>query len=227
MPPRPTVIAHRGVHSDDTIENTLRAFELAVEAGADMIEFDVRRSRDGELVVLHDASHMGVALDSCSFQEFKRRSGFSPPLLADVLGWAVGKIAVDVELKEDGYADELMPILKGFANVGGELLITSFLDPVLAHLSGLDSTLRLGLLLEFTAMRAVERAQAVGASTVLPNLRLASETLIAELHDAGLEVVVWDVIAADNAEVLADRRVAGVITDDVPGALAVRAALTA
>lgn len=227
MTPRPTVIAHRGVHSGDTTENTLRAFELAVEAGADMIEFDVRRSRDGELVILHDASHAGIALDSCSFHEFKKRSGFSPPLLADVLGWAVGKIAVDIDLKEDGYVEELMPILEGFMNVGGELLITSFLDPVLAHLSELDPTLRLGLLLEFTAMRAAERAQAVGASMVLPKQRLASEPLIAELHDAGLEVVVWDVIAADHAELLVDPRVAGVITDDVPGALAVRAAVTA
>ena len=205
----------------------MQAFEAAVEAGADMIEFDVRRSRDGELVILHDHSHAGVALDSCSFQEFRKRTGFSPPLLADVLGWAVGKIDVDVDLKEDGYVEELLPILQGFVTVGGELLVTSFLDPVLAHLSELDPTLRLGLILEFTAMRAAERAKAVGAGLVLPKMRLATEPLIGELHDAGLEVIVWDVIAADHAEVLVDPRVVGVITDDVPGALAVRAAVTA
>ncbi len=227
MAPRPSVIAHRGVHSGDTTENTLRAFELAIDAGADMIEFDVRRSADGHLAVLHDHAHAGVALDSCSLEEFKRRTGFRPPLLADVLGWAAGRVALDVELKEDGYAEEVVPILQGFLTAGGELLVTSFLDPLLAHLSELAPSLRLGLLLEFTATQAAARAQAAGARVVLPKMRLITEPLIAELHAAGLELIVWDFMAADRAELLADPRVAGVITDDVPGALAVRAALTA
>ena len=51
----PFVIAHRGA-SGQAPENTMAAFELAIELGADIIELDVRRSSDGALVVIHDAT---------------------------------------------------------------------------------------------------------------------------------------------------------------------------
>jgi glycerophosphoryl diester phosphodiesterase len=52
---RPLVIGHRG-DSAGAPEQTLAAFERAIELGADMIEADVRRSGDGRLVLLHDAT---------------------------------------------------------------------------------------------------------------------------------------------------------------------------
>lgn len=223
MAERPSVIAHRGVHSG-AIENTMDAFELALAAGADMIELDVRRSGDGQLAILHDHAHSGVALDSCPLDEFERRTGFRPPLLEEVLAWAAGRIALDVELKEDGYAEQATLPLQTFAAAGGELLVTSFVDGLLARVAEIAPDLRRGLLLEFTAMRAIERARAAGADTVLPAMKLADERLIAEVSAAGLELIVWDFMPADHSALLSDRRVAGIITDDVPGALAARAA---
>ena len=164
MTTRPQVIAHRGVHATGATENTMEAFQLALDAGAEMIELDVRRTGDGQLAILHDHDHSGVALDSCPLEEFEARTGFRPPLLVDVLDWAAGRIALDVELKEDGYAEQLAPLLDGFVAAGGELLVTSFLDPLLAHLGRLAPSLRLGLLVEWTANRAAERAQARGCA---------------------------------------------------------------
>jgi len=216
---RPRVIAHRGVHGTGARENTMGAFELAAAAGADMIEFDVRRSGTGELAVLHDHALDGVALISCSLDEFERRTGFRPPTLADVLGWADGRIGLDVELKEDGYAEELATALAAFAAGGRPLLVTSFIDPVLAQVSKLAPALKLGLLIAFTAERAVERARACGATVVLPEIKLLNEALIGEVADAGLELVVWGFMPDRHASVLGDRRVGGVITDDVAGTL--------
>jgi glycerophosphoryl diester phosphodiesterase len=225
MPSTPRVIAHRGIHSGAATENTMAAFELALAAGAEMIELDVRRTGDGQLAILHDYDHAGVALDSCSLAEFEQRTGLRPPLLAEVLEWAAGRIALDVELKEDGYAEQVVPMLEAFTAAGAELLVTSFLDPLLARVKQISPSLELGLLLEFTAMSAAVRARAAGARTVLPQMKLTTEPLIAELAGAGLELVVWDFMAAEDAPLLADPRVAGVITDDVPGALAARALL--
>ncbi len=218
------MIAHRGLHTV-AVENTMEAFELALAAGADMIELDVRRTADGRLVILHDHAHAGVALDSCSLEAFAERTGLRPPLLSDVLDWAAGRIALDVELKEDGYVEEIVPLLEGFTAAGGDLLVTSFLDPLLAKLAALAPTLRLGLLLEITALWAPRRARAAGATVVLPSMGLVQESLIDAVTSAGLELIVWDFMAADHASLLSDARVAAVITDDVPGALAARAAL--
>lgn len=220
------MIAHRGVHCTGATENTLAAFELAVELGADMIELDVRRTGDGQLAILHDHAITGVALDSCSLDEFEARTGLRPPLLEEVLDWAAGRIALDVELKEDGYVELVAPMLEQFA-AGNELLVTSFLDPVLARLTQLAPSLRLGLLLWCTADRAAERARAAGAQVVLPEMKLVNEALIAGVSGADLELVVWDFMAKQHAASLADARVSGVITDDPAGALAARGALRA
>ena len=217
---RPRVVAHRGVHNTGETENTMRAFELAAGLGADMIELDVRRSGAGELAILHDHAVDGVALASCSLDEFERRTGFRPPLLADVLSWAGGRIGLDVELKEDGYVDQVAAPLDGFAAAGGELLVSSFVDPILAQLSELAPRLKLGLLLAWTSLRAVERATACGATVVLPEARLAGEPLVGKLREAGLELIVWDFTPGKHAAMLADSRIGAVITDDVAGTLA-------
>ena len=225
MQSKALVIAHRGIHATGATENTMRAFQLALETGADMIELDVRRTGDGQFAILHDHDRRGVALDSCSLDEFEARTEFRPPLLRDVLGWAAGRIALDVELKEDGYAEQLAPMLADFVAAGGDLLVTSFLDPLLAELARLAPPLRLGLLIMWNAQRAAERARAAGASVVLPEMKLVNEALIAEVSAADLELIVWDFMAAADGALLAESRLAGIITDDVPGALAARTAL--
>jgi len=219
------VIAHRGAWSAGVPENSLAAFERAIDLGADMIEFDVRRTRDHELIVFHDAGIGGTPVADLSRPEIESRAGVRPPLLAETLELARGRIALDVELKEDGYVDEPADLLSGFAAGGEELIVTSFLDPVVAQLTELTPQLTRGLILRRSAENAAERARACGATVVLPKMRLVEEALLAELSDAGPTVIVWDFMAAEHAALLSDPRVSGVITDDVPGALAARIAM--
>ena len=79
------VIAHRGA-SGELPENTLPAFELAIEQGADFVEFDVHADRDGQLVVVHESP----------------AHGHSYPSLESVLDLCRGRIGVMVELKRPG-----------------------------------------------------------------------------------------------------------------------------
>ncbi len=220
----PLVIAHRGVHNTGLTENTMAAFQASIDAGADMIELDVRRSGAGELAILHDHAIGKVALDSCSLDEFEARTGFRPPLLAEVLGWARGRIGLDVELKEDGYVEELAPLLLDFARGSSKLMVTSFIDPLLTQLHERAPALHLGLLFSWTADRFEQRAYACGAKTVLPEMKLVDEAIVASAANARLELIVWDFMAAQHGALLSDPRVKGVITDDVPSALRARPA---
>ena len=226
MPPGPSVIAHRGAWGADVRENSIASFEQAIDLGADMIEFDVRRTRDRELIIFHDAELAGAPVASLTRSEIEVQAGVLPPLLEEALELARGRIALDVELKEDGYVDELADLLSGFAASGGELIVTSFLDAVLARLRQLTPQLRRGLVLSVSTERAPARANACGATVVLPKMHLVDEASLAEISDAGLTVIVWDFMAAEHAALLSDARISGVITDDVPGALAARADLT-
>ena len=187
-----------------------------------MIEFDVRRTRDREPIVFHDADVAGAPVASLTRSEIEDLAGVLPPLLEETLELACGRIALDVELKEDGYVDEVADPLVGFAASGGDLIVTSFLDLVLAQLTERTPQLSRGLVVSGSSARAVERAKACGATIVLPKMELVDEASVGEFSDAGLTVIVWDFMAAEHAALLSDPRISGVITDDVPGALAAR-----
>ena len=187
-----------------------------------MIELDVRRTGDGELAILHDHDHSGVALDSCPLDEFETRTGFRPPLLAEVLDWAAGRIGLDVELKEDGYTEQLAPLLR--ASAGRRRAARDLVPRSAAGTLGIAPGLRLGLLVEWTApgCRASPRGRREHCA---PAMRLVKERPIAELPTPG-----WSdrlgLHGRRPRRPVGDARVAAVITDDVPGALAARAALT-
>jgi glycerophosphoryl diester phosphodiesterase len=219
------VLAHRGAHDDETPENTLAAFAGAVVLGADGIEFDVRRAADGELVVFHDYAIGRDALDSLSSEAIRELAGYPVPTLGDVLEWALDGVILDVELKEDGYVAEVAEQLCDFAQRGGSLIVTSFIDPVLAQLGQLAPQIRRGLLIGITGIGAVARAHECEAQTLVIQAKLASDELLDELDAAGLECLVWDLGRSghEHARFLGDPRVVGVITDDIAWALAQRA----
>lgn len=219
---RPAIVAHRGAWGAGIRENSLAAFERAIELGADMIEFDVRRTRDDQLIIFHDAELAGTPVAELTRSDLAAEIGAPPPRLDEALELAADRIALAVELKEDRDLDRIAPMLAGFATGASQLIVISFIDRVLAQLAESTPQLRRGLLLEHSAERATERATACGATVVLPEIRITNEQLIAELWRAGFSLIVWGFLASEHGALLSDARVAGVITDDVPGALAER-----
>lgn len=97
MPARPLVLAHRGA-SRRAPENTIEAFRLARELGADGVELDVRRTSDGVLVVHHDAEIDGFGLIAAAPFEALRAARPSVPTLTDALD-ATTDMLVNVEIK--------------------------------------------------------------------------------------------------------------------------------
>jgi glycerophosphoryl diester phosphodiesterase len=195
---KPLVAAHRGA-SLLAPENTLESFEQAIAVGAEMIEFDVRRTRDGELVVFHDELPA----------TFTRR----PPLLAEVVDLCRGRIRLDVELKESGSEAEVLALLDG------EFVVTSFLDEVLASVKRQAPHVRTGLL-----VRKDDRPEDFAARLVAANADFLAPQV--DLLDAGLDgedFCVWTVNDRPRLErYLADPRVSVLITDDPVLALELR-----
>ena len=94
------VIAHRGASNEEK-ENTLPAFERAVELGADYVEFDVQASSDGGLVVFHDLrlDRLTEATGPLRARSLGELRELGIPTLADVLELTAGRIGVMAELK--------------------------------------------------------------------------------------------------------------------------------
>ena len=96
----PLVVAHRGACAEEP-ENTLAAFERAVAAGADVVEFDVRMTADDVAVVLHDpdVNRPPRATASCEMPLEEVRALGVVPTLEEVLLLLSGRVALDIEIK--------------------------------------------------------------------------------------------------------------------------------
>jgi glycerophosphoryl diester phosphodiesterase len=225
-------IAHRGA-SALYPENTLRAFIAAADLGAEMCEFDVRMTRDGEVVVIHDATvdrttdgrgrvasmsaaalgrlDAGVRFDA----EFR---GERIPTLAEVAEALGGRgCAMDVELKARGLEARVCEILRGCATAASAI-VSSFDWVQLKIVARHDPGLRLALLGEKTAPAMLEAAQAMRAFAVAPRFDIADAAFCAEAHRRGLAVYVWTVDEASAMRRMIAAGVDGIMTNE-PGKL--------
>ena len=88
------IVALRGA-PNDARENTIESFETAIALGADMIEFDVRRTKDKVLIAYHDESLQGKPVRELTFKaisQIARNQGFDIPTVEEVLRFTRGKI---------------------------------------------------------------------------------------------------------------------------------------
>jgi glycerophosphoryl diester phosphodiesterase len=94
------VIAHRGASAEER-ENTLPAFERAIEMGADFVEFDIQASSDGALVVFHDLTldRLTPARGALRRRPLAELRELGIPTLEEVLELTAGRIGVMAELK--------------------------------------------------------------------------------------------------------------------------------
>ncbi len=212
-PERVQVIAHRGA-SAYRPENTVPAYALAVAQGADMIEIDLHLSRDGEVVIAHDAdlAHFGRAgeigaLTSAEIAELDAAHAFEAwsqpervPTLGEVLDGFGAQIPFNLELKwseaRGDYPGLEARVLEAVEARGllAQTLFSSFHDSILQRLRAKAPGARLAVLGHpRLAGDLVGRAARVGAEAVNPHFLMVDEGLVTRSHDAGLAVYVYTV----------------------------------
>ncbi len=212
---RALIFAHRGAW-DQAPQNSLAAVHRAAELGCDGVEIDVRRTADGRLVVIHDARAGWRPVRRLTHGEVQSRMrAGQAPLLADVLDASAGRLLVDIELKEDGYVEEVMALIAEHL-APDAYVVTSFLAGVLAQVKRHRPETRAGLLVAPRAARqAGRRVRETGADFLLPHLSLVRSGIVEWAAGEGLASWVWTVNDDRSLHALhADRRVAALITDE-------------
>jgi glycerophosphoryl diester phosphodiesterase len=200
------VIAHRGA-SAEAPENTMAAFRLAIEQGADYIELDVQEAVDGEVVVVHDSDLMKLggpprkiwemtaaelrAVDIGSRVDPKY-AGEGVPTLAEVLAAAKGKVRVLVELKSYGHNDRLEEKVVALVEAAGmekDCEYMSLDHDMSAKIKRLRPDWRVGLLVAKTLGNILT----VPSDFVGIEAGMATVRFIRKAHRAGRDVYVWTV----------------------------------
>jgi glycerophosphoryl diester phosphodiesterase len=211
------IVAHRGASAEQP-ENTLAAFERAIEVGAPAIEFDVRITADEHAIVMHDPSvdrttnGEGLVRDlSLAQVRALRITGadgdtHGVPTLLDALALLSGRAAVDVEIKNIPGEPDFEPdreraveaLHAALDEVGfvGPVIVSSFNPVSIATSRRLRPEVPTGLLTEFgvDAEAALTFAAAEGHPWVLPfsgKVREAGPRFPAVVHEAGLLLGTW------------------------------------
>ena len=218
------IIAHRR-EGENYGANMSEAFRDSVDSGADYIEFDVRRTGDGELVDCHMpwiGFRMINRIGYLPLQEAANRKGFSVQKISEILRVLDGRKKVVVDLKEKGYEKDVMDMVFGYYK-GKDIMVTSGNADSLALIAENYKVLK-GLILfkrsplnlarlafGFFPDRLYKRAR---ADFIFVPYRQASERFLDECFNRKVPVYVWTVNERDKLEkIMKDYRISGVSTD--------------
>lgn len=245
---RTLVVAHRGLHDNasGSYENSLGAFGAGIAAGVDILELDVHRTRDGVLVVHHDAElRDGRKIADLDYAQLPALPDGQPvPRLQEVADLARGThVKLAVELKEEGYERDV--VLQLTTSIPKDQLeLISFSRKSIAAVEQLDPSLRTGLLephlpkwlrdspfygLSVKVMDllhwhpSLRAAAKVGADYVSVEQRMATDSFLRAAKERGTDVDVWTVDSdAGISRLLDTGLVTGIVTDRPQRAMELR-----
>ena len=200
------VIAHRGA-SSYAPENTIPAFDLALDMGADGLETDIRATADGVLLLLHDGDvdrttdgRGAIAdLDWPTVQGLDAGIRFGVEFagtrilpLEAFLDRYGHRTLLALEIKAAGIEAQVVEALRG-RRLGDSVTITSFDWDTCLGVTRLEPTLRVGWLTRAFDDGLVDKTQAAEFTQICPPARDVTLELVAFAHARGLEVRAWGV----------------------------------
>jgi glycerophosphoryl diester phosphodiesterase len=211
-------IGHRGARAYAP-ENTLASFKKALEIGVDAIELDVRRTKDNQLIVIHDAdikrTTNGEGLVSeltlKEIKGFSTEKGEKIPTLQEALDFLDKKVKVFVELKETGIEEQTLSIVHE-KNLVKNVVIISFLEDALKKVRALNKDIETGLLYA-NYKNPIKAALELKANYLLALYRFTHTANVEKAHENGLKIVVWTINKPEEVEKYAKKGVDGIASD--------------
>lgn len=211
-------IGHRGARAYEP-ENTLRSFQRAIEVGVDAVELDVRKTKDNELVVIHDAdvnkTTDGTGLvNELTLDEIERlvtEKGEKVPTLEEVLDFVGKRVKIMIELKEVGYEEQVLGLI-GQKGLMDNVIIVSFHEEVLQRVRELNVEVVTGLIY-VNHKNPIPSALELKANYLLSLYRFTHAVNVKKAHEKGLKVIVWTINRKEEVAEYMKKGVDGIASD--------------
>jgi glycerophosphoryl diester phosphodiesterase len=225
------IIAHRGF-SSIAPENTLIAFQKAIECNADYFELDVHKTKNDSIVVIHDSSvdrtssnHVKGEIAKMNYSDLAALTVGYPikfgnkyenekiPTLREALELAKGKIKVCIEIKVYGIEKEILKIVDDL-DVKEDVILFSFYYPVLAKIRQLDKNIPILFLIGEADKTTIDYAKVIKSNAIgVGHRTTVTEEYLNFAHKNGIEVWKWTVNNEDEMQQLIDIGLDGLITN--------------
>ncbi len=199
-------------------ENTLRSFVAAQQAGLDVIELDLHLSKDGALVVMHDAEvdrttdGSGAIADKtlAELRALDAGHGERIPVFEEVLD-AV-RTPLQAEIKDVAAARALAEVMRR-RDLLSRVEVLSFHDEALTEIARLVPGVRTALVADRYGPEVVERATAAGAATLVLDIRRLTLETVEHARAADLRIIGWVVNTLDHLRLVRALELDGATTD--------------
>ena len=211
-------VGHRGAKAYAP-ENTLASFKKALEIGVDAIELDVRKTKDNQIVVIHDADVKRTMNGEGLVSELTlaQIKGFSDdgrekiPTLAEALDFLDKKVKVLVELKEAGIEEQVLSIVHD-RGLEKNVVIISFLEEALKKVRKLNKSIETGLIYA-KHINPVKAALELKANYLVALYRFTHTATVQKAHENGLKIIVWTINTSQEAQEYAKKGIDGIASD--------------
>lgn len=221
------IVAHRGIHTQ-ACENTIAAFQRAIDLDADAVELDVRLTRDRVLIVYHYfyleacTSLAGPVFD-WAYDDLRNRSNI--PTLREVLETIGGRIGLEIEIKgpEPESSEIVGNVLWDFQHLWETIEVTSYEPQLLLdiqqHCPGLATDLLLPrsedwMRLDVVTYLAIHRARLAHARAVHLHPSQLSPDIVSAVRQHGIEVHAWDVNDEQSLSTVVELDIPRICTDE-------------
>ncbi|MEM2932978.1 MAG: glycerophosphodiester phosphodiesterase [Candidatus Pacearchaeota archaeon] len=206
------IVAHRGASAYE-LENTIDAFEKAIQLGAKFLECDIRLSKDNQLVVIHDANLQRIWRVNANVNELtaKELEKYKVPKLEAVLDLIKkADVKLLVEIKEEGIEEMLAKMLKK-KSVLRKVIVVSFFENSLAKIKKLINV-KIGLIFSLR-QDALEVALKLKPNFIIPRSDVVTKELVQIAHKNKMKVIAWTVDDVEQAKKLFKMHVDGIASN--------------
>jgi glycerophosphoryl diester phosphodiesterase len=217
-------IAHRGAKGYEP-ENTLKAFQKALDLNADGIELDIHLSADGHLIVIHDETIDKMTngkgfVNTLSLPELKSfliADQYEIPTLNEVFDLVNKNCLINIELKDAETAAKTATLINEYVAEKNwkyeHFIVSSFDWNALQEVHNLDSNIPIGVLAETNLDLAVAFAETIKAKAIHPYYHLLNPENVQEMQEKGFLVLPWTVNIEEDIQKIKSYKVDGIITD--------------
>lgn len=218
---RPLAVSHRGLH-DTLPENSIPAFEAAIEAGAEGIELDIHGSSDGVLHVHHDpildvngSPVPFISLDSRDIGKLRLEGDVTIPTLDDTLTAIGSRARVFIEVKAVGVENDLARCLRRHSHNAEQYAVHAFDHRVVKRMLELIPSIRTGILQVSYLVDSTDAMRRAGADDLWQHADFIDEQLVTDIHARGGRVVAWTPNHDSQWEALSALGVDAICTDRI------------
>ena len=228
------IISHRGRTSKKSVDNTLESISNAIDLKTDMVEVDIRRTKDSQIICFHDSEIDGKIINELNYSEIIEINS-QIPTLEQALWSAKDKIDIEVELKEAGYEMDVVSIVLDYFGYEN-FVMKSFDTNVVRKIKDIDAKISTGLLVGssfsisqlFSVIKesfTCEAFNQTGADFVSPYYKIFNAGWFFRFSRRKIPIQVWTVNDEEVIRTLINQQVHSIVTDIPDVALEIRESL--